>query len=93
MGDVGDEHDGVPFLERVGPRSRADADTKEARVNDTSRREAALKSGAQWVSTDYLWPDPRFPGGYRARLAGGAATLCNPVRKPAGCGPVELAGR
>jgi hypothetical protein len=74
-------------------RTRADADTREARINDTSRREAALKSGAQWVSTDYLWPDARFPGGYQTRLGNGAATLCNPVRHPAACAgmPVEMA--
>jgi hypothetical protein len=61
-------------------RTRADADTAEARVNDTRKREAALSSGAQYISTDYLWPDPRFPGGYQVRLPGGAATICNPVR-------------
>ncbi|HET9159829.1 MAG TPA: Ca2+-dependent phosphoinositide-specific phospholipase C, partial [Caulobacteraceae bacterium] len=74
-------------------RTRADADTKEARVNDTRRRGAALSSGAQWISTDYLWPDRRFPGGYQARLPAGAATLCNPVRAQAKCAglPVETA--
>ncbi len=51
-------------------RTRADADTKEARINDTRRREAALASGAQFVSTDYLWPDTRFAGGYQGALAG-----------------------
>lgn len=66
-------------------RTRADADTKEARVNDTRRREAALASGAQWVSTDYLWPDARFPGGYSVRLPAPAAALCNPVRAVVRC--------
>jgi hypothetical protein len=72
-------------------RTRADGDTKEARVNDTSRREAALASGAQWVSTDYLWPDPRFAGGYQVHLPGGIVARCNIVRQPAGCpvGDVE----
>jgi hypothetical protein len=76
-------------------RTRADADTAEARVNDVRKREAALASGAQWVSTDYLWPDPRFPGGYQVRLPNGAATICNPVRAAKACAglPVETAAR
>lgn len=45
-------------------RTRADADTREARNGDTRRREAAFRSGAQYVSTDYPWPDQRW-GDYR----------------------------
>ena len=41
-------------------RTRADADTLEARDGKTERREAALASGAQYVSTDYMQPDARF---------------------------------
>ncbi|WP_044329980.1 phosphatidylinositol-specific phospholipase C1-like protein [Sphingomonas hengshuiensis] len=67
-------------------RTRADADTREARTNDTHRRDAALRSGAQYISTDYLWPDARFAGGYRVTMPGGAVALCNPVRRPHGCG-------
>lgn len=63
-------------------RTRADADTVEARRNDTRRREAAFASGAQYVSTDYLWPDPRF-GDYMVRLPGGESARCNPLRAPA----------
>lgn len=66
-------------------RTRADANTREARVNDTAPRDAALAGGAQYISTDYLWPDARLPGGYRVRLPGGVAARCNPVRRPAGC--------
>ncbi len=57
-------------------RTRADADTREARASDTARQAAAFASGAQYVSTDYMEPDTRFgpyvaklPGGGRARLA------------------------
>lgn len=71
-------------------RTRADADTKEARTNDPRRREAAFASGAQYVSTDYLWPDPRFAGGYHVTLPGGGVARCNPVRKPAGCRDTSL---
>jgi hypothetical protein len=72
-------------------RTRADADTAEARVNDVRKREAALASGAQYISTDYLWPDPRFPGGYQVRLPNGAAAICNPVRKPTACAGLAVA--
>ena len=41
-------------------RTRADADTYEARYpGNTARREAAFASGAQIISTDYYRPDPR----------------------------------
>ncbi|SEN03371.1 Phosphoinositide phospholipase C, Ca2+-dependent [Sphingomonas gellani] len=70
-------------------RTRADANTREARANDTAPRDAALAGGAQYVSTDYLWPDPRFPGGYRVQPPGGMVARCNPVRRPAGCGDLE----
>ena len=66
-------------------RTRADAETREARTNDTRRRDTALASGAQYVSTDYLWPDPRFAGGYNVALPGGGVVRCNPVRRPKGC--------
>ncbi len=71
-------------------RTRADADTKEARANDPRRRDAALASGAQFVSTDYLWPDPRFAGSYRVRLPGGVAARCSPVRGRAECPDAAL---
>ena len=61
-------------------RPRADADTAEARRNDTTRRNAAFASGAQYVSTDYMHPDARF-GAYRARLPGEAVARCNPIRR------------
>lgn len=55
-------------------RSRADIDTGEARRDDTRRRDAALASGAQIISTDYPFAPnifgngyvvPPFPGGLR----------------------------
>lgn len=65
-------------------RTRADADTKEARAGGVTRRSAAFASGAQYVSTDYLWVDPRFPT-YQVRLVGAAASICNPVRTANRC--------
>jgi len=73
-------------------RTRADADTVEARSNDTSRRDKALASGAQYVSTDYMQPDARFST-YLARMPAGVIAACNPVRNPERCAglPVEAA--
>lgn len=59
-------------------RTRADADTFEARDNDRRRQVAAFNSGAQYVSTDYLSPDTRFSA-YEAHLPGGGAARLNPV--------------
>ncbi len=70
-------------------RTRADANTWAARDNDVTQRSAALTSGAQYISTDYLWADPRFPGGYAVRLTGGDVAICNTVRAVKCEGPLE----
>jgi hypothetical protein len=59
-------------------RTRADADTVEARKGDRSRQAAAFASGAQYISTDYMKPDPRL-GDYEAHLPGGGVARLNPV--------------
>ncbi len=58
-------------------RTRADADTFEARDNDRRRQVDAFNSGAQYVSTDYMTPDTRF-GPYEAHLPGGGVGRLNP---------------
>lgn len=58
-------------------RTRADADTVEARSNDTARREAAFASGAHYISTDYMTPDVRFSD-YQVELPSGGAARLNP---------------
>ena len=58
-------------------RTRADANTFEARVNDTRRREQAFASGAQAISTDYYLPATHFGNDYRVGIEGGIR--CNPV--------------
>jgi len=65
-------------------RTRADADTIEARRNDTARRDKALASGAQYISTDYMHPDSRFSP-YQARMPQGVIAACNPQRHPERC--------
>jgi hypothetical protein len=71
-------------------RTRADADTKEARVNDTKTRDAAFTSGAQMVSTDYRHPDTRFGNDYQVRLPGNEITVCNPIRAAGKCGTATI---
>ena len=40
-------------------RTRADSDTREARMGDYTTMNLAMQSGAQIISTDYYRPDPR----------------------------------
>ncbi len=46
-------------------RTRADADTKEARTNDYSKFEKAKASGAQVITTDYYVPSKLFESDYK----------------------------
>jgi hypothetical protein len=67
-------------------RTLSDYLTVEPRTGDTSRRDTALASGAQLVSTDYYRPDPRFAAAYVVDpFAPGRWVRCNPVNAPAGC--------
>jgi len=68
-------------------RTRADADTAEARRGDRRRARRALRSGAHWVSTDYPAPGlaARFGTDYAVRLPGGLRARCNPVSAPPRC--------
>jgi hypothetical protein len=71
-------------------RTRADADTFNARSGDTTQRDAALASGAHFVSTDYPVPDPDFPSDYSVTIPGGAPARCNPVTAPKRCKSARL---
>jgi len=66
-------------------RTRADAGTVEARSNDGHRRDMALRSGAQIVSTDYPQSEPARWSGYVVALPNGLPARCNPVIGPPGC--------
>jgi Phosphoinositide phospholipase C, Ca2+-dependent len=70
-------------------RTRADADTVQARANDTSMRDAALAGGAQFVSTDYEVPDARR-GPYVVKIPGGTPARCNPVTAPPDCKATDI---
>ena len=71
-------------------RTRADADTTQARTGDTTQRDAALASGAQLVSTDYPVPDPDFGTGYSVEIPGGTPARCNPVSAPPDCTSLDV---
>ena len=77
----------IAALVRLGylVRTRTDADTKQARTNDTTRREIALASGAQLLSTDYPASEASQWTGYSVSLPGGAVTRCNPIDAPPSC--------
>ncbi len=64
-------------------RTRADADTREARDNDTRRKVAAFESGAQAVSTDYYLPATHFGNEYQVSLP--EPVQCNPITAPKNC--------
>lgn len=89
-----EENDGsreqIAALVRKGflVRTRTDADTKQARNNDTSRRDLALASGAQILSTDYPESEPSQWTAYSVGLPGGAVARCNPVNGPPSCSTV-----
>lgn len=86
-----EENDGdaaeVDNLVRKGylVRTRADADTVQARTNDTRRRDEVLRSGAQMISTDYPALEPSKWTGYSVALPSGTPARCNPVIAPPGC--------
>jgi len=66
-------------------RTRADADTVEARTNDTSSRDAAFASGSTWVSSDFVVPGRAFGTPYVVQVPGGTPDRCNPINTPAWC--------
>lgn len=83
LNDPGNDAARIAEARRQGMivRTRADADTEEARTGDRSRRETAFASGANYVSTDYMAPDERF-GDYRVTLPGGGVGRPAPAVKP-----------
>ena len=62
-------------------RTRADSPTEQARSGDTTQRDAALESGAQYVSTDYPEESP-FGSGYIVELPRRRPARCNPINAP-----------
>lgn len=80
----------IPDLVESGyiVRTRADGDTDQARTGDTTQRDAAIASGAHYVSTDYPVENPDFETGYSVGLPDRPALepgRCNPLNAPPGC--------
>jgi hypothetical protein len=72
-------------------RTRADVDGVQPSQNDRTRLEAALASGAHFVSTDYPSPVPDAGILYDMRMPGGTPSRCNPVTTlDGGCTPGAL---
>jgi hypothetical protein len=92
-----EDNDGAPdviaALVKAGylVRTRSDADTHEGRTGDTTRRDAALRSGAQIVSTDYPWYERSRWTNYQVALPGRASVRCDPVNAPVTCADAALA--
>ena len=64
--------------------TRADEETREARQNNTARRDAAFASGAQIVQTDFATADPAI-GPYRVSLADNPHAMCGKELMPEHC--------
>lgn len=69
-------------------RTRADGDLVEAYAEDPTQRDAALASGAHFVSTDVPVPDPRFD--YVVEIPGGTPSRCNPLHAPPECTSADV---
>lgn len=64
-------------------RTRADSSPAAVLAGSTENRDAALASGAQFVSTDFPAPVPGV--GYWVDIPGGTPSRCNPVTAPPEC--------
>lgn len=69
-------------------RTRCDGDTVQARDNDLTQAQAALDSGAHFVSTDF--PEPYPETGYVVDIPGGTPSRCNALHAPADCLSTDL---
>lgn len=59
-------------------RTRSDANTMQSRLNDVVQRDTALKSGAQFISSDYPTADSRFSN-YQVNFGSKRYWRCNPI--------------
>ncbi len=64
-------------------RTRADSESVEPAKGDTTKLQAALASGAHYVSTDYPAKTDKFD--YVVQIPEGTPARCHPVNAPAGC--------
>ena len=66
-------------------RTRTDTPGVDAPANDTTRRDAAFASGAQYLSTDYYVTEPLLGNDYVVDLPGPGPARCDPVNAPPDC--------
>ena len=73
-------------------RTRADVPVATVRSGDTTQRDAAFASGAQFVSTDFpvAGLSLRWGTDYVAQLPGGGTARCNPVTAPPDCNSATI---
>ena len=69
-------------------RTQADDEGLEARIGDTTRVQAALRSGAQLISTDY--PTPADLTDYLVAIPAGEPSRCDPASAPRACTPLDI---
>lgn len=81
------DQDSIKSLVKAGylVRTRADANTEEARNGDYSRFKAALSSGAHFISTDYYLEDTSLGTGFEIKMPGGIIARCNPIISTEAC--------
>ena len=91
MNDPINDFDTIQRLVRDGflVRTRADADTRQARTGDITQRDKAFSSGAQYISTDYHEPDRRLSD-YSVRFPGGQVARSNPVNGDPAWSQIDL---
>ena len=66
-------------------RTMSDPGAAGVKAGETIRRDAALASGAQMVSTDYPFDWKAAGSGYAVRFEGSETVRCNPVLKASVC--------
>lgn len=66
-------------------RTRADSGLRQGRSGDTRRRDSAMASGAQIITTDFPPGEAHPDTGYVVVFEDGATVRCNPVNAPEGC--------
>jgi hypothetical protein len=70
-------------------RTRADS-LDDARINDTTARDAAFASGAHYISTDFPVPE-YLNNGYFVQIPAGTPSRCNPVSAIGlACTPLDI---
>ncbi|MDZ7674512.1 MAG: phosphatidylinositol-specific phospholipase C1-like protein [Acidimicrobiales bacterium] len=82
-----EEGDRIGALVEAGylVRTRTDVPGVDAPAGDTTRRDAAIASGAQYLSTDYYVVDDELGTSYVVELPADGPLRCNPVNAPDDC--------